>query len=108
MGISGDDDDDPPVIISWMPSTELDLVAGTEYWITLDGPADSGITWNYNLEGMSGYTQFQSGNWQFVDNTLGAIAITGGTPEPRTVVLLGLGLVAMIGIKSRCRDLRRR
>jgi PEP-CTERM motif len=108
LGISGSLVD-PPGIISLIPTTELDLAARTEYRITLDGPTDSEITWNYNQAGAFGYTDFVSGSWHSAGNTLGAIDVIGGTfdsgpsaPEPGSALLLGLGLMAMIGIRRQC------
>jgi hypothetical protein len=103
MGILGSSAN-PPGIISWDPSTELELVAGADYWITLDGPTNSDVTWNYNKEGASGYTDFVSGSWQLSQNTRGAIDIIGSfnsgpsTPEPGTAFLLALGMTAAIGL----------
>ena len=109
MGILGGEGNDPPdlpAIISWILSTPEDLFAGNTYWITLDGPAPGDVTWNYNNQLQSGYSEFESGNWATTANTLGAIQILGESeispaPEPGTALLLGLGLLGVIGFKFR-------
>jgi hypothetical protein len=112
MGLlQGEDNDppDPPAVISWILSTPEDLLAGATYWITLDGPAPGDVTWNYNTQLQSGYSEFESGSWTTTDNTLGAIQILGesddsgppSVPEPGTALLLGLGLVGVVGFKLR-------
>jgi hypothetical protein len=111
MGILGGETDDPPdgpQILSWLPSTPLDLLAGVTYWITFDGPAPGDVTWNYNNMLQSGYSEIVSGDWQATNGTLGAIQISGdianqdpAAPEPRTILLLGLGLIAMSRLKRR-------
>jgi hypothetical protein len=103
MGLLGGEDNDPPdppTIISWMLSTPEDLLPEDTYWITLDGPAPGDVTWNYNNQLQSGYSEFESGSWMATTNTLGAIQILGqSAPEPGTALLLGLGIVAVIGLK---------
>jgi hypothetical protein len=109
MGILGGEDNlppAPPTVISWILSTPEDLLAGDTYWITLDGPAPGDVTWNYNNQLQSGYSEFESGEWVTNTNTLGAIQILGESetapvPEPGTALLLGLGIAAVIGLKFR-------
>jgi len=109
MGILGGETDDPPDgpgILTWLPSNQVDLLAGATYWITFDGPAPGDVTWNYNETLQSGYAEWESGAWQTTSGTLGAIQISGeakdpAAPEPATALLLGLGLITMSRLKSR-------
>jgi hypothetical protein len=108
LGGEGNDPPYPPTIIPWILSTPEDLLAGNTYWITLDGPAPGEVTWNYNNQLQSGYSEFESGSWVATSNTLGAIQILGQSgassspsPEPRTSLLLGLGLLGVIAFKFR-------
>ena len=71
--------------------------------------APGDVTWNYNNQLQSGYSEFESGRWTTTDSTLGAIQILGessgsdSAPEPGTALLLGLGIMAVIGLR---RDVR--
>jgi hypothetical protein len=88
----------PPGIIAWDPATEIDLVAGSTYWLTLSS-SDASVVWNDNETLQADYDQTSGSNttWVPTTNTQGAIAIlTSGTaappaPEPGT---LGLMLAA--------------
>jgi len=113
MGILGGETDNPPdgsVILSWLPSKTLNLLAGAKYWITFDGPVPGDVTWNYNNTLQSGYSEFASNAWQTINGTLGAIQIVGETdpsaPEPGTALLLGLGLIGIGRLKHRARRKR--
>jgi hypothetical protein len=91
--------DDPAGISSWDPSTELDLVAGTEYWITLV-PTNSDIAWNYNKvvssETRSSYPAAGS-----PPTTRSEPLRSLAEPEPGTAFLFGPGVLAVIGLKRR-------
>jgi hypothetical protein len=78
------------------------LVSGTQYWLTVSGPATSAVAWNLNttedssLEAISG----DGGISWFVPSGLtpGAFAVTT-VPEPGTVWLLMTGMIGLGGVQ---------
>ena len=118
MGVLGETDF-PPVTLSWNPALDQAgapaLTSGNLYWITLDAPAGSNVTWNFNNTGQSGYLVFQSGRWQATNQTLGALQVlavpnSGApvVPEPGTLSLLFAGLAGgiLFSRRRRARSLR--
>jgi hypothetical protein len=90
-------------ILSWDPSTEIDLIANDSYWITLDGPVPGDVSWNFNNQGAAGGLIYEDGEWQTPgDDALGALDILGSpVPEPGTLLTLGAGLSAFFVLRRR-------
>jgi len=112
MGVLGGealDPSAPPVVLNWDPS-DISLVGGTSYWITLSSPAPGDVSWNFNTDLQEGYSEVLNGTWQFQPQaTMGALQILGTdessptAPESGTELLMGLGLAAFGGFRWRGR-----
>jgi hypothetical protein len=75
------------------------LIAGNVYWLSLDAPPNSQVTWGYNGAGTVGPAAILIvGNWTPLSKEQGAFEIDGNivAPEPVTsgLLLSGLGTIA--------------
>jgi hypothetical protein len=93
------------VVLPLVGSTPL--IAGDNYWFTLDAPPSSAVSWYYNLPGVDGpeaYNPTQTGFIPVGSGDQGAFAITGQiapAPEPLTTGLMLTGLAALAVLRRR-------
>jgi hypothetical protein len=88
------------------------LLAGNTYWVVVTTDPTNTVEWNFNSTGVSG-TIAQSldggSTWNAppTNHTLGAFSVQatpeqgGAVPEPTTLVLFGVGLAALIGLRRK-------
>jgi len=78
------------------------LAAGTQYWLMSEAATDQSIlVWNDNSIGDWGpvSTRTNGGAWSIYSGLRGAFQVNGtaqAVPEPATVALFGLGVVALV------------
>ena len=87
------------------------LSFGTEYWLTVSGPATSAVAWNWNTTGDGSPTAISGdggASWfSPAGLTPGAYGLNGtAVPEPGTVWLFATGFLTLGGVKLR--SLRKR
>lgn len=107
MGLAGDLEN-MPALLQWILNAPLAVSAGSQYWITLDGPVPGAVIWNSNLTGAFGYSTYGANGiniWTTSGGTLGAIRIlsaeaNGAVPEPSTLALLP-GALALLAFGIR-------
>jgi hypothetical protein len=89
-----------------------ELIAGSQYWLVMDGPAAEYLVWDNNSTLGVGYleTNGSAGQWvlpnPFESETNGVFEVDGTldsptAPEPRTWMLLAGGLGLIIGMSRR-------
>jgi hypothetical protein len=97
-------------IYQWIPSTQLALTGGAQYWISLES-APGNVIWSYNDQLTAGDSRFISNTWtaqpadtQGVIRIMGAQADAAAAPEPGTWAMLTGGLAAFAEIRRRRRN----
>jgi hypothetical protein len=109
MGVLGSGTN-PPVTIDYTSvSGSTALLAGATYWLTLDAPTTTHVTWDYGNGNVDGNEAFeQNGSWTLQSSReYGAFEIIASTPEPGTMTLLAGGLcLIMFGCQRRLAPIR--
>ena len=74
-----------------------ELQAGETYWLVAVGEGDAVAAWNVNSLGMFGlhYSDQAGGEVLLPAQAIGAYRVVG-VPEPSSVLLFGLGSIALI------------
>jgi hypothetical protein len=83
----------------------VDISAGDYFLVVLPGASDTWDALNWNIIGTTGLDEYNQGTgWvQQPGQTLGAFDVLGNatTPEPSTLLLLGVGLLSIYGLRRR-------
>jgi len=86
------------------PSSAILLGSGIRYWLVASpGASDTGLSWAWNNTGSTGVSLQTNnlGNWsQNPLSTLSAFDVQGDpTPEPASIVLYSIGILAIGGLR---------
>ena len=86
-------------LTTFTPMNEVELVAGTAYWLTLLPHSDTSASAWYNpsspINGTFGYTSFGTGQWSMADGAGMKAFRVSVIPEPAALALFALGCLLM-------------
>ena len=92
------------LVVTVSPSSAVSLDSGKNYWLVasaVGGIAEADV-WMFNNTGSTGNSFLQNDSGQWIQNplpTLGAFDIQGVAPEPESLLLISIGVLALGGLR---------